>query len=276
MPGAMKLSITDYYNLVSDLMPEAEFKSRISKYNEKYSGLLTDEVLAHLIVDELGRNVTNFTKLVELRAGTKVSLFAIVTEPEPRIFSKKKDKRAGAMVNIFDSTGKARLLLWDTQHVELIENKKIKVGTKLKIINGKISSSTYGIDITPEKFESLIIEPPDFPTDDEFEHDLEINNISSIAEDGPVNVVGTIASITPLRTFNRKNGSSGSVLNLELYDGTGSIRITLWDNHAKTASEFNIGDQLKIINGYSKLHQNEREIHSNYQTRLTKDMDEEK
>ena len=267
----MNLSVDDFYNLVSDLMSEAEFQDRISKYNEKYAGLLSDEVLAHLIVDELGRNVSNFTRISELRAGTKVSLFATVSTPEPKIFSKKKNSRAGALVNITDTTGRVRLLLWDTQHVELVENKKIKVGTKLKIINGKITRSTYGIDITPEKFESLIIDPPDFPADDEPANDLEIMDISSVVDDGPVNVMGTIASITPLRSFNKKNGSSGSVLNLELYDGTGSIRITLWDDHAKTAAEFAIGDQLKIINGYSKLHQNQREIQSNYQTRLIKD-----
>ena len=267
----MRLSTDDYYNLVSDLMSRAEFDNRVSKYKTKFANLITNEVLAHLIVDELGRNITQFTKLNDLKPGTKASFFAFVSSPEPKLFSKKKDAREAVAVTISDSTGSARLLLWDTQHVNLVKNKTIKIGTKIKIINSKITNSTYGLDITPDRFESLIVNPPDFPGEDEMASGLEIIDIAEVIEDGPVNVLGTIASKNQLRTFNRKDGSMGSVLNLELYDGTGKIRITLWDEHAKNASEFAIGDQLKIINGYSKLHNDIREIHTNYQTKISKE-----
>ncbi len=155
----MKLTKDDQYNLVSDLLTRTDFESRISNYKKKYSDLLTDDVLALLIVDELGRNILN-------------------------------------------------------------------------------------------------------------NREIEISDISSIDTDGPVNIIGTIAEKNQLRSFNRKNNSTGYVLNLKLYDGTGSIRITLWDEHAKAAEEYVIGDQIKIINGYSKLHNSVREIHSSYHSRL--------
>lgn len=265
----MTLTIDDYYNLVSDLMPREEFEDRISSYNERYDELLSEEVLAFLIVDELGRNITSFSKLSALKAGARVSLFAMVVPPEPKLFSTKKDNRHGAEVFISDSTGNCRLLLWDTRHVELVENKKIKSGLKLKILNAKINKSSYGLDLLLDRFESLSLDPQDYPDDEELNGEIETSDISSIEDDGPVNVAGTIAWKSPIRTFNRKNNSTGQVLNLELYDGTGSIRITLWDNSAKAADEYKLGDQLKIINGYSKLHNSKREIHTNYRTKVT-------
>jgi ssDNA-binding replication factor A large subunit len=267
----MKLTVDDYYNLVSDLLRKNEFIDRIEKYEEKYTGLLDKDVIAHLIVDELGRNITKFSLLSDLKAGGRGSLFCTVIEPEPKLFSKKNDNRAGAIVNISDITRSARLVLWDPEQVVLVENKTIQIGTKLKLINAKITKSSNGLDLTPERFESLIIDPVDYPDPAEEVKSLEITDIEFVVDDGPVNVIGTVSSMNQLRTFTRKNQTTGHVMNIELYDGTGSIRITLWDDHAKAAEEYSIGDQLKIINGYSKLHNNVREIQTNYQTKIIKD-----
>lgn len=264
----MKILKDDLYNLVSDLMSKAEFEEKIANYSKKYSGLLTDDVLAHLIVDELGRNVTNFSKLSELKPGSKASLFAIVVKPKPKIFSKMKDNRKAAQVNVSDSFGSTRLILWDQHHVELVEKDMIKIGTKLKLLNAKITKSDYGTDLTLDRYESMIIDPVDFPEPEEMVSEISLTDIASITEDGPVNVMGTIAGKNQLRTFNRKNKSTGYVLNLELYDGTGKMRITLWDEHAKAAEDYNVGNQVKIINGYSKLHNSVREIHTNYRTQV--------
>ncbi len=272
----MKLNIDDFYSQISDLMSKSEFKNRISKYSKKYSGLINDDVIAYMIIDELGRNFSNYSNISALYPGSRATMFVTVAPPEPKIFTKRKDARPGAEVFISDSTGRARLILWDKQHVELIENKQIKLGTKLKIINAKISKSQYGIDLSLDRFESLIINPSDFPEGNDFNDidELNISDISNVTADGPVNVIGTISGKNSLRTFYRKDKSEGQVLNLELYDGTGSIRITLWDEHARIADGFSVGDHIKIINGYSKLHNSVREIHTNYRTKLIKDKTE--
>lgn len=266
----MNLSKDDYYNLVSDLVSKTEFESRIAKHSEKFDGLITHEVIAHFIVDELNRNVTEFSKLSRLRPNTRISLFVTVTTPDPKLFKKKKDKHSGADVRISDQTGTGRLILWDTQHVEQVEKGNIKPGTKLKILNAKVTQSDYGLDISPDRFESLIINPLDFPNEEEINAQSDLTDITAVDDDGPVNVGGTISWKNQIRSFNRKDKSKGFVLNLDLYDGTGTIRITLWDDQAKAAEEFLIGDQIKIINGYSKLHNGVREIQSNYRTQVVK------
>jgi ssDNA-binding replication factor A large subunit len=282
MSGAMtinpKMKIEDYFDLVSDLITPDEFQEKLSNYDEKFSGLIEKEVLAHLIVDELGRNISIFKNLSELKAGSRSSLFAIVADPEPKIFQKQKgtaNAADAAEVFISDYTGRARLLLWDSGHVDLVTRKKIKPGVKLKLVNAKLSKSSYGpdLDITLEGYDSLVIDPKDYPDNDSSIGCIKFHDINTITEDGPVNVIGTISSKSQLRTFNRKdkNKGPGMVINLEVYDGTGTIRLTLWDHHAKNAEKFDIGDHLKIINGYSKLHNAEREIHTNYRTQILKD-----
>jgi ssDNA-binding replication factor A large subunit len=290
MSGSMtfksKMDIDDYFDLVSDLMSMDEFEDKISKYNEKFSGLIEKEVLAHLIVDELGRNISIFKSLSELKAGSRASLFVSVAEPEPNIFQKRKGSGSSnlssalntakaAEVYISDRTGRARLLLWDPGHVDLVTQNILRSGVKLKLVNARISKSSYGpgIDITLEGYDSLVIAPKDFPDDDEFLNGMKFSDIDTIIEDGPVNIMGTISNKSQLRTFNRKdkNRTPGMVMNLEVYDGTGTMKLTLWDHHAKSAEKYNVGDNLKIINGYSKLHNNEREIHTSYRTQIILD-----
>jgi hypothetical protein len=159
--------------------------------------------------------------------------------------------------------------------VDLVTQNILRSGVKLKLVNARISKSSYGpgIDITLEGYDSLVIAPKDFPDDDEFLNGMKFSDIDTIIEDGPVNIMGTISNKSQLRTFNRKdkNRTPGMVMNLEVYDGTGTMKLTLWDHHAKSAEKYNVGDNLKIINGYSKLHNNEREIHTSYRTQIILD-----
>ncbi|KYK20149.1 hypothetical protein AYK21_01645 [Thermoplasmatales archaeon SG8-52-2] len=67
-------------------------------------------------------------------------------------------------------------------------------------------------------------------------------------------VFGKITNIHELRNFNRKNGSKGRVINLDLSDGTGNCRLALWDKDVELIENRKIqnGTNVKIINGYVK------------------------
>jgi len=67
-------------------------------------------------------------------------------------------------------------------------------------------------------------------------------------------VFGKIVNIFELRRFDRKNGTKGRVINLELSDGTGVSRLALWDKDVDLVekSTIQIGTNIKIINGYVK------------------------
>jgi len=67
-------------------------------------------------------------------------------------------------------------------------------------------------------------------------------------------ISGKITRIEKLRNFNRKNGSKGTVINLEISDETGRCGLVLWDKDVELIknNKIKIGTNVKIINGYIK------------------------
>lgn len=82
-------------------------------------------------------------------------------------------------------------------------------------------------------------------------------NILKIADLEPgieCTIFGKITSINSSKIFNRKNGKTGKVINLELTDETGKCGLVLWDKDVElvTSNKIQIGTNVKIINGYIK------------------------
>jgi len=139
---------SELYEMVSDLMAKDKFEEEIKKRDDEYEGLLSEEAIAYLIVDELGRNVMDKVTISELKDGESVSLEVKVEDiKEPREF-KKKDGSTGQVVNVVikDETAKCRLTLWD-KDVEAVKNSRIKKGSRIKIVNGYVKVSDFGVEI---------------------------------------------------------------------------------------------------------------------------------
>ena len=76
-------------------------------------------------------------------------------------------------------------------------------------------------------------------------------------------ITATISNMQNERTFTRKNGNTGRVLNLDIQDTTGTCRLVLWNDDVDLINQHNItiGTTIKIINGYTKNSRNGIEIH---------------
>jgi ssDNA-binding replication factor A large subunit len=81
---------------------------------------------------------------------------------------------------------------------------------------------------------------------------FKINNIVKGMKN--VNLKARIIQISEMREFERKDKNKGKVCNLILTDGTGEIRITLWDKQAGIVEEgkINEGDVIEVKNAFSK------------------------
>jgi len=81
-----------------------------------------------------------------------------------------------------------------------------------------------------------------------------ICKISELKPDTECTVFGKITNINPYKNFNRKNGSIGKVINLELSDETGSCGLALWDKDVELVTKkiIQIGTKVKVINGYTR------------------------
>ena len=81
-----------------------------------------------------------------------------------------------------------------------------------------------------------------------------ITKIADLQPDGEYTAAGKVQTISDSKTFKRKNGSPGKVLNLEIVDDSGSCRLVLWngDTDQVKNKEIHPGTTIKVINGYTK------------------------
>ncbi len=92
--------------------------------------------------------------------------------------------------------------------------------------------------------------------------DLKIENI--IPGMHSVNIVGKVLKVYPLKEFDKKDGSKGTLASLILGDDTGSIRVLFWGSETSLLNEGKIKEEdiLRIEDGYSRETQNgEAEVH---------------
>jgi replication factor A1 len=69
---------------------------------------------------------------------------------------------------------------------------------------------------------------------------------------GDLNLTGKILEVSEIRSFQKKDGSTGKVGNLLLGDSTGTIRVTLWDEKTELLTQLEHGDTVEIINAYAR------------------------
>ena len=81
-----------------------------------------------------------------------------------------------------------------------------------------------------------------------------ITNISELEPEKDASVIGRVISISDSKTFKRKNGTAGKVLNLEIADDTSTCRLVLWNDDIDLVKNKKIqnGTTVKVINGYTK------------------------
>ena len=121
-----------------------EVERRVEAKKAKLSGLISKEGAAQIIAAELGISFEDQDlKISELMPEMKrVNVMGKVIEMFPvREFS--KNGREGKVANfvIADDSGNTRVVLWDVNHIALIERGTIKVGDVLEIKNGSTRDS---------------------------------------------------------------------------------------------------------------------------------------
>jgi len=67
-----------------------------------------------------------------------------------------------------------------------------------------------------------------------------------------ITVVARVLAIYPVSTYNRKDGGTGKYRRLVLFDGSHSVRLTVWDDKAEDIADSGIAVDVpvRIVNGY--------------------------
>lgn len=83
------------------------------------------------------------------------------------------------------------------------------------------------------------------------------------------NVSGFVTGRSEAREFQRADGTTGLVANINISDGTGQIKITLWDNQVKLIDGVDLGYKAELADCYVKSGWIDRELSCNWRTKIT-------
>jgi ssDNA-binding replication factor A large subunit len=120
-------------------MEVGEVEAKVEAKKAKLSGLISREGAAQIVAAELGISFEDSDlKINEISPGMKkVNLVGKIMNLFP-IREFEKEGRSGKVANfiIADDTGSTRIVLWDMNHISLVENKEIVQGDVIEIKNG--------------------------------------------------------------------------------------------------------------------------------------------
>ncbi|NPE29622.1 DUF2240 family protein [Methanococcoides sp. SA1] len=141
-------------------LEKEEVERKVEAKKAKLSGLISKEGAAQIIAAELGISFENEDlKIAELIGGLrKVNVVGKVMNIFPvREFEKNDRKGKVANFILADDSGSTRVVLWDVNHIELIEKEEIKVGDVVEIKNGSTRESEIHLSSFGELKKSSVV-----------------------------------------------------------------------------------------------------------------------
>lgn len=122
-------------------LSKEEVERKVEAKRAKLSGLVSKEGAAQIVAAELGINFEKEkVKLNELVQGMKrANVLGKIIEAGPvRTFRKNEREGKVANITIADETSMVKAVLWDTNHISLIEQGRINKGDVIEISNGMV------------------------------------------------------------------------------------------------------------------------------------------
>ncbi|AKH96976.1 single-stranded DNA binding protein [Halanaeroarchaeum sulfurireducens] len=245
-----------YEDLDTDVSLE-EFREAVESKVEQMGGLADEETAAMLVAHELDEGEVE--GVADVEAGMEEAKFVakVTGVGELRTFDRDGDgdePDEGQVVNVevADETGQIRATFWDEQAQAAID--ELEEGDVLRI-KGRPQSGYNGVEVSVSQVEV----DEDVEVDVAVQDEYNVGDLSLGISD--VTLVAEVLGSDPIRTFDRDDGSEGQVANLLVGDDTGRVRVTLWDERAALAEEFDQHDIVEIVDGYVREREGSLELH---------------
>jgi replication factor A1 len=240
---------------LSGTITEEDFMERVGEKVIQMGGLCDTRTAAMLVAHDLGAGDAHgegmgntIQKIADIAPGTgNVGFIAKVMSVFPAKEFNRNDGTIGRVANVIvaDETGSIRLTLWDDR-ADLVKTGDITVGQTFQI-SGYVKEGYSGIEVNIGN-NGVLCE-----TDEKIEASVASTKIADIKNGmSDINLRARVLDIADIKTFNRKDGSTGRVSNITVGDDTGKIRVTLWDEKTDLLAGLKINDSIEIINAYAR------------------------
>jgi replication factor A1 len=202
-----------HYALVDDLITTEEFQKRVDKKIDDCGDLVDEPTAAMMVIGELGRQHVKIKGL-----SGKSSLFSffgkVVDKTEPKEFDRADGEKGWvATLLLGDETGTTRVVLWDEKAGAAVD---VAIGDVLEIIGrhpGKSTKEIYALALRQASCEITC--------------NLPAQGAGSLSNE-PVNLDAIVIAINEPRTFNRRDGTTGEMIEAVIGDDKGSARLVAW------------------------------------------------
>ncbi|MEN4006565.1 MAG: OB-fold nucleic acid binding domain-containing protein [Methanobacteriaceae archaeon] len=182
------------------------------------------------------------TPITDIKGEMQVNIVArIVRISRIRTFNSNGREGKFITLDLKDNSGSISFTLWN-KDVDLINQLNLKEGDSVKILGAQSRVRNEEVSLTCSWIGRIIKGEFDVP-----EYEESTMKIGDADEMKNVTLMGFVSKIYDKITFERRDGSAGAVKSIEIYDGTGSIKVTLWNDDAEL--NINKGDILKVTGG---------------------------
>jgi replication factor A1 len=236
-----------HYALVDDLISREEFERRVEEKITECGDLLDETTAAMLVVQDCGRH---HIKIRGFSGGPSLLCFfgKVVTKSPPREFS-RQDGDPGLVANLIlgDETGQIRAVLWDEKAAALEE---IEEGDVLEVIAKPGSRAAEEITVLALRKAPCQIECA-----------TEVERHLAPPEKKECDLL--VLALESRRTFSRKDGSPGELVEGVAADEEGCARLVCWFpallEEIPAGTPVHVaGAQLKYTRGGREYHLDER------------------
>ena len=205
--------MTFHFALVDDLLTREEFDRRVEEVMEKSGDLLDEPTAAMMVVRDLGRA---HVKIRDLGAGSSLSCFfgKVISATSPREFQ-RSDGTTGAVADLLlgDETGQVRAVLWDEKAGATAD---VEVGEVLEVI-AKPSPKKGEVTAMALRKAACEISCPMAP-------DRRFLPPEAVPE-----LEARVLGIGEVRTFARRDGSEGRMVEAILGNPAEITRLVCWE-----------------------------------------------
>lgn len=256
----MDPALAAVYEKVRTRISAEAFESKVAAARAEFAGLLDDEALGLLVLDELGLNEGAYATLADLKGRSEATVRVRIERVEPPRTFERAGRDPGRVVNVLvaDATGEARLVFWD-KDVERAE--ELRAGLHLTVVNARVKESPFGaelhvgpwsvldvegaLDPARRKLLADVSDTPGAEKQPTHEQPTHVQTRLQ-TEELPTSLEGRLAWLGPTRPYRTKEGATGFSCELDVETDAGPLRVVAWDAHVKGARMLATGTRVRI------------------------------